>query len=72
MRGVAKEREIESLFGFEAGQSFLRVCAGAQDGHTSFVEFRFCVAKLGRFDRSTGGVGFGEEEQEDTLALKIF
>jgi hypothetical protein len=60
------------LFGFETGQSFFRVRAGAQDDYSSFVEFRFCVAKLGRFDSSTGGVGFGKEEEEHALALKIF
>jgi hypothetical protein len=71
VRGVAKEREIYFLLGFETSQSFFRVCAGAQDDDTSFVEFRFCVTKLGRFDSSTGSVGFGKEEQEHALALKI-
>jgi len=37
-----------------------------------FIELLFCVAKLGRFDDSTGGVGFGEEEEKDALALEVF
>jgi len=35
------------------------------------VEFLLCVAKLGRFDGSTGGAGFGVEEEEDAMALEI-
>jgi len=35
------------------------------------VEIFLCVTKLGRFDRSTGGIGFGVEEEEDALALEI-
>jgi hypothetical protein len=31
-----------------------------------------CVAKLGRFDGSTGGVGFGVKEEEDALAGEVF
>jgi len=30
-----------------------------------------CVAKLGRFDGSTGGAGFGIEEEENAIALEI-
>jgi hypothetical protein len=30
-----------------------------------------CVAKLGRFYGSTGGVGFGVEKEENTLAFEI-
>ncbi len=36
-----------------------------------FIELLFCVAKLGRFDDSTGGVGFGKEEKENALVLEI-
>jgi hypothetical protein len=32
------------------------------------VEFGLCVTKLGRFDGSTGGVGFGIKEEQDALA----
>jgi hypothetical protein len=31
----------------------------------------FCVTKLGRFDRSTGSVGFGKEKEDDTFAAKV-
>jgi hypothetical protein len=30
-----------------------------------------CVAKLGRFDGSTGGVGLGKEVEQHALAAKI-
>jgi hypothetical protein len=46
--------------------------AHAEDGDAELVEVFFCVAKLGRFDRSTGGVGFGVEEEEDALAGEVF
>ena len=37
-----------------------------------FIELLFCVAKLGRFDDSTGGVGFGKEKKQNAPALEIF
>jgi hypothetical protein len=46
--------------------------AQAEDGDTQLVEVFFCVAKLGRFDGSTGGVGFGIKKQEDLLAGEVF
>jgi hypothetical protein len=60
------------LFGFEVGQGNFFVRAGSQDDYTSFVKLRFCVTKLGRFDGSTGCVGFGKEKEEDALALEIY
>jgi hypothetical protein len=32
---------------------------------------RFGVTKLGRFDSSAWGVGFGKEEEEDAAAFEI-
>jgi len=46
--------------------------AQSKDGDAELVEFFFCVTKLGRFDRSTGGVCFGVEEEEDAPAAEIF
>jgi hypothetical protein len=46
--------------------------AHAEDGDAELVEIFFCVTKLGRFDRSTGGVCFGKEKKEDALAVEIF
>jgi hypothetical protein len=46
--------------------------AHAQDGHFELFELPFCVAKLGRFDDSTGSVGFGEEEKQNALPLEVF
>jgi hypothetical protein len=48
------------------------VAAHAEDGHAELIEIFFCVAKLGRFDPSTGGVGFGVEEKEDALPSEVF
>jgi len=45
--------------------------AHSKDGDAELVEFFFCVTKLGRFDRSTGRVCFGEEKEQDALAAKI-
>jgi hypothetical protein len=52
--------------------SFDGIGAHAEDGDAELVEIFFCVTKLGRFDRSTGGVGFGIEEEEDALASEVF
>ncbi|HEV2195399.1 MAG TPA: hypothetical protein VGR55_07435 [Candidatus Acidoferrum sp.] len=70
--GVAKQREIEFEFGFEQGLRFDGVGARAEDGHFELVELPFCVAKLGRFDDSTGRVGFGKEKEENALTFEVF
>jgi hypothetical protein len=69
--GIAEQREIEILLGLEGGLGLDGIGAHAEDGDAELIEFFFCVAKLGRFDRSTGGVGFGVEEKEDALAFKV-
>jgi hypothetical protein len=70
--GIAEQWEIEFLLGLEGGLGFDGIGAHAEDGDAELVEIFFCVAKLGRFDGSTGGVGFGVEEEEDALAGEIF
>jgi hypothetical protein len=70
--GIAEQREIEFVFLSEGSESFDGVGAQAEDDNAEFVEFFFCVTKLGRFNRSTGGVGFGVEEKEDALAGEVF
>lgn len=69
--GIAEQRKIEFVFGFEDGLGFDRVGAHAEDGHFELVELLFCVAKLGRFDDSTRSAGFGEKKEEDALALEV-
>jgi hypothetical protein len=69
---VAEQGEIEILLSLEGGLSFDGIGAHAEDGDPELVEILFCVAKLGRFDRSTGGVGLGVEEEEDALAGVVF
>jgi hypothetical protein len=68
---IAKEIEVEFLFGFEGGLCFDGVAAHAEDDHAQFVELLFCVTKLGRFGRSAGSVGFGIEKENDAFAEKI-
>jgi hypothetical protein len=69
--GVAEQGEIQILLGLEGGLSFDGIGAKAEDGDVELVEVFFCVAKLGRFDGSTGGVGFGVEEEKDALAGEV-
>jgi len=68
---IAEKREIEILLGLEGGLGFDGIGAHAEDGDAEIVEFLFCVTKLGRFDGSTGGVGFGVEKEEDALAGEV-
>jgi len=68
---IAEQREIKFVLGLKQGLAFHGVGAHAEDGHFKLVEFLPCVAKLGRFNDSAGGVGFGEEKQQDALALEI-
>jgi len=70
--GIAEQGEIELLLFPEGGQGLYGVGAHAEDGDAELVEFFFCVTKLGRFDRSTGSVGFGVEKEEDALAGEVF
>ena len=69
---ITEERKIQAVFGFERSLRFDGVGAHSEDGHAVFVELLLCVTKLGRFDGSTGGVGFGVEEEEDAVALEVF
>jgi hypothetical protein len=70
--GIAEQRKIELVFFLEGSEGIDGIRAHAEDGDAEFVEFFLCVTKLGRFDGSTGGVGFGEEEEQDALASKVF
>jgi len=70
--GVAEQWEIETLLGFERSLGFDGIGAHAEDGDAVLVEIFFCVTKLGRFNGSTGSVGFGVEEEEDALACEVF
>lgn len=72
MVGIAEQREVQFELGLEQGLRFDGVGAHAEDGHFELIEFLFCVAKLGRLDDSTGGVGFRKEKKEDALVLEIF
>ena len=69
---IAEERKIQVVLGFERSLGFDGVGAHAEDGHALLFELLLCVAKLGRFDGSTGGVGFGVEKEEDAVALEVF
>jgi hypothetical protein len=69
--GVAEEIEVQFLFGFEAGLGFHGIAAHAEDDYAELVEVFFCVAKLGRFGRSAGSVGFGVEEKDEAFAGEV-
>jgi hypothetical protein len=69
--GIGEQRKIEIVLGLEGGLGFDRIGAHAEDGHIVLVELVLCVAKLGRFDGSTRGVGFGVEKEEDAVAFEI-
>lgn len=70
--GIAEQRKIEPIFGLEQGLRLHGISAHAKDGHLELFELLLCVAKLGRFDDSTGSVGFGEEEQQNALPSEVF
>jgi hypothetical protein len=69
---IAEQGEIELLLFLEGGLGFDGIGAHSQDGDAQLVEFFFCVTKLGRFYRSTRGVRFGKEKEEDALASEVF
>jgi hypothetical protein len=59
------------VLGLEGGLRFDGIGAQAEDGHTLLVEVFLCVTKLGRFNGSTGSVGFGIEEKENAATFEI-
>jgi hypothetical protein len=72
VRGIAEQWKIELPLVAEILQGLHGIGAGSEDGDTQFIELRFCVAKLGRFDCSTRGIRFGEKEEQDAAALEVF
>ena len=68
---ITEKIEVQFVLGFECGLGFDRVAARAEDYHAKFIELLLCVAKLGRFNRSTGGIGFWIEEEDYSFAAKI-
>ena len=69
--GIAEQREIEFVLVAEALQGLHRVGTGSENGDTELVELLFCVAKLGRFNRSTRSIRLGKKEEQDAAALEI-
>ena len=70
--GIAQQIEVQFLFAFEFRQGGFGVGARAQDYGVQLVEILLCVAKLGRFGRSTGSVGFGKEKNHHAAPDKVF
>lgn len=68
---IAEEIEVEFLFGFEGGLCFDRIAAHTKDDHAKLIELLLCVAKLGRFRRSTGSVCFRIEKENDPFAEEV-
>jgi hypothetical protein len=71
VRGVAEQLEIELPLVAEFLQGLHRVGAGSENGNTELVKLLFCVAKLGRFDRSTGSIRLWKKEEQHAAALEI-
>ena len=72
VRGIAEQREIELPLVTEFLQRLHGIGAGSENGDIELVELLFCVAKLGRFDRSTRRIRFRKKEEQDAAALEVF
>ena len=70
--GITEQGKVEPELGLEERLGSDRIGAHAEDGDFEPVELLFCVAKLGRLNGSTRGVGFRVEEEQDALVLEIF
>jgi hypothetical protein len=71
MVGIAEQGEIQFLFFLEEGERFDGIGAHPEDGDAVLVKFRFCVTKLGRFNRSTRSIRLGVEEKQDALTFEV-
>jgi len=68
--GIGNQREVQLEPRAEVGVRF-RVAAAAADYHRiALFKFLEGVTKLGRFVRSTGGIGFGEKIEDHVLAAE--
>ena len=72
VRGIAEQRKIELPLVAEPLQGLQSIRAGTEDGYTQLIELLFCVAKLGRFDRSTRRIRLRKKEEQDAAALEVF
>jgi len=68
---IAQQREIQLVLFLEARLRLDGIAAGPQDGHIHFLKLLLCVTKLGRFDRSTRGIGLRKEKQNHAFPAKI-
>jgi hypothetical protein len=67
---VGQQREINLELGLELRLILDRVAAAAEDDRIELVEMLLCVAKLGRFVRSTRRIRLGIEIEDDVLAAE--
>jgi hypothetical protein len=72
VRGIAEQWEIELPLVAEFLQGLQSIRAGSEYEHTELIELLFCVAKLGRFDRSTGSIRLRKKEEQDAAAFEVF
>jgi len=69
--GIAQKTEIQFVFFFEAGERLHHIGAYAKDLNILFFKGLLCVAKLGRFNGSTGSIGFWIEKEKGTFASQV-
>ena len=69
--GITEQRKIQIVFFLERSLRFHGIAARAKDHHSKFVVLLLRVAKLGRFDGSTGSVGLWKEKEDHALAAEI-
>ena len=68
---IGKERVGQLVLVFEVLLGGRRIGGDAKYGYAGPGEFAVCVAEPARFDRSTGRVGLGVEEQDHGFAAKL-
>ena len=69
--GIAEERKIQLLLGLKLGLRFDGIGATAENDCSEFVKFWLCVAELGRFGDSTGGLSFRKKIKHDPFSAQI-
>lgn len=65
---VRQQRKVQVVLLPEFPEKLLTVAAAAEDCRVQLLEFPFCVAKLGRFIRSTRRHCLGEKVEHDILS----
>ena len=70
MGSITRQGKVQLVLVTKLLQLFHGIATDTQNSCPELVQFFFGITELVRLARSTGGVGFGEKEKDESLALE--